>query len=324
MRKYNYSFSIALFLLYCTLSLNLGICTTSLSSSEVFNEVTIDGRWTTQAEWRDAKVALVYGHSHIKFHKTLIGVFLIKDDTKFLYVMVDFVGDKTLEENDSGSIRFDINNDRAKSPQSDDVMFVLNWTTKSLKETIWKGNGRDWFLVEDLPYKIEGASTNDPENDPYYGSPHIIYEFAISRELFGIKDIIGFSAGAADWSSVRGRSYTGSDNYGPHPRQISISTYVHYKKPSTWIELSFETQYEEHIPITTTTKLFSNITTLKSTTSTPVPTPLSKASPSPTITVHNQEERTALQIPSGSFTIIGIIAIILIIAIVLLVLRVQK
>jgi hypothetical protein len=324
MRKYNYSLLIAIFLLYCTLSLNLGICTTSFSSSKVINEVTIDGKWTTQDEWSDAEEVLVYGRSHIKFHKTLIGVYLIKDDNKFLYVMIDFVGDKTLEENDSGSIRFDINNDKANSPQSDDIMIVLKWTAKSVKETIWKGNGRDWSLVEDLPYKIEIASTNDQENGPYYGSPHIIYEFAIPRELFGIKEMIGFSAGAADWSSVRGHSYTGSDNYGPHPRQLSISTYVHYRKPSTWIELSFATQYEERAPITTTTKLFSNTTTTKSTTSTPLPVPLPKASPSPMITTHNPEERTALQIPRGSLTVIGIIAIILIIVIGLLVLRVRK
>ncbi|KON27931.1 hypothetical protein AC481_03360 [miscellaneous Crenarchaeota group archaeon SMTZ-80] len=294
MRKYNYSLLIAIVFLYCALSINLGLCTTFISSSKFFNEVTIDGKWTAQNEWNDAEEVSVYGRSHIKFHKTLIGVFLIKDDSKFLYVMVDFVGDKTLE------------------------------TAKSVKETIWKGNGKDWLLVEDVPYKIEIASTNDAENDPYYGSPHIIYEFAIPREIFGIKEIIGFSAGAADWSSVRGHSYTGSDNYGPHPRQISISTYVHYKKPSTWIELSFATQYEENIPITTTTKLPSNVTTTKSTTSTPLPKSLPSASPSPTITTHESKERTTLQIPGGDLTAIGIIAIILIIAIGLLALRVRK
>jgi hypothetical protein len=324
MRKYNYSLLIAIFLLYCTLSINIGLCTTSISSSKFFNEVTIDGKWTTQDEWNDAEEVSVYGRSHIKFHKTLIGVFLIKDDNKFLYIMVDFIGDKTLEENDSGSIRFDINSDKANSPQSDDIMIVLKWTAKSVKETIWKGNGKDWLLVEDIPYKIEIASTNDAENDPYYGSPHIIYEFAIPREIFGIKEIIGFSAGAADWSSVRGHSYTGGDNYGPHPRQISISTYVHYKKPSTWIELSFATQYEENILITTTTKLPSNVTTTKSATSTPLPKSLPSASYSPTITTHEPEDRTTLQIPGDSLTVIGIIAIILIIAIGLLALRVRK
>ena len=324
MKKNNYSLLISIFLLYCTLFINLGFCTTSISSSKVSNEITIDGKWTTQDEWRDAEEVSVYGRSHIKFHKTLIGVFLIKDDNKFLYVMVDFVGDKTLEENDSGSIRFDIDGDRSNTPQSDDIMIVLKWTANSVKEMIWKGNGKDWLLVEDAPFKPEIASTNDAKNDPYYGSPHMIYEFAIPRKLFESKEIIGFSAGAADWSSVRGHSYTGSDNYGPHPRQISISTYVHYKKPSTWIELSFATQYEENITITTTTTSSFNITTTKSTTSTPLTKPLPPPSSSPTITIHEPEERAVLQNPLGSLPAIGIIAMMLIIIIGLLVIRVRK
>ena len=85
-------------LLYCIFSISLGICETYISSSKLSNEVTIDGKWTKTGEWDDAEKIKVYGRSHIKFHKTLIGLFLIKDDNEFLYVMIDYVGDKTLEK----------------------------------------------------------------------------------------------------------------------------------------------------------------------------------------------------------------------------------
>ncbi len=198
----------------------------SQSESEIVsrlsaNPVTIDGRWTSQDEWIDA-AEISYGDA----------VFCIKDDKSFLYVLLDFISDETVDLGDLAGVRFDVLSDKANKPQPDDYSVSLIHQYSGV-ETIWifQGNGTQWTLnwrgewnVEN-PLRIVAASTGDAANDPYSKSPHVVYEFAIPRNMFGDKSAIGFSA------------------YMAHRElnETSLPQKADYH-PSTWAKLSFAFQ----------------------------------------------------------------------------------
>ena len=225
-------------------------------------ETTIDGKWTSSNEWVDAiKFDLkkrFYDNSSKRFFSgTTLGHFLIKDDKEFLYVMIDYVADKNIEDYDSARLRLDVNNDKAYAPQFDDYMIELIWEKNSVKKTIWQGDGVDWTPSRKYLEGLKASSTNDVEGDPYSDSPHLIYEFAIPRDIFGFKSEIGFSVSALDYSRTLAKSYEGNGRDVSDFRFISIPSFSNYKRPYTWIDLSFATPYEKlsSISIPTTTPL---------------------------------------------------------------------
>ncbi len=213
-------------------------------------DVTIDGKWTAINEWEDAakfelKKSLYDKGTGRFFSGSTFGYFLIKDDKEFLYIMIDYTADKTIQDNDSGRIRLDIDNDRAGTPQLDDYMIELSWKANSAKKVIWKGDGKGWILSNNEIIGLKGASTNDALNDPYSIFPHLIYEFAIPRDIIGFKSEIGFSANALDYSRTLAKSYEGNGRGAVMPRFISLPSLSNYNKPYTWISFSFATNYEK-------------------------------------------------------------------------------
>ena len=88
-------------ILCLTLFFGTSIAAISESSSPYENEVKIDGKWTTPGEWADASE-----FSNIR-GKREFGYILVKDSNQFLYVMIDYIADETLDEKDRGGIRLD-------------------------------------------------------------------------------------------------------------------------------------------------------------------------------------------------------------------------
>ncbi|MCZ2845689.1 MAG: hypothetical protein O2U61_04225 [Candidatus Bathyarchaeota archaeon] len=273
-------------LILCSvLFIESSIATSSFLSSPCMNKIIIDGKWTAKNEWSDA--------SEFSYErgKNVLGYFLIKDDEEFLYVMIDFVSDRTIDDKDMGRLRFDTENDKGwgnltgcqingscvgKSgiaPLFDDYMMDLIWNKGSVNQINSKGNGSEWVLLKENNPAVQAATSNDSNNDPYSNLPHLIYEFAIPRQLFKNKTEIGFSLYA--------------ENKGErdlNKRYLKMPGTAHNLIPITWANLTLTTSYGS-------TESDLNLTTTFS----PTPTPTSKIEKTPprTSTTMDPPERTS-------------------------------
>jgi hypothetical protein len=250
------------------------MATSSFVSSPSINKIIIDGKWTEKNEWSDA--------SEFSYQrgKNVFGYFLIKDDGEFLYVMIDFVSDRTIDDQDIGRLRFDTENDKGwgnlsgcqingscvgepgMAPMQDDYMIDLIWNEGSANQIIFKGSGTEWIPLKENNPAVQAATSNDSNNNPYSNMPHLIYEFAIPRQLFKNKTEIGFSA----YAKNKGERDL-KKNY------LMIPETAHNLIPITWANLTLKNSFGS-------TEIDSNTTT----TFTPTPTPASKIEKTPTRT----------------------------------------
>jgi hypothetical protein len=134
-------------------------------------QVTLDGRWTTFDEWIDAIEIRVSG-----------GVFRLKHDQSYLYILFDHVNDGALENYDNAWAYIDTLRNGGSMPQTNDFAFSLQWLspTQSIL-VVQKGTGTDWMTTT-LTLHSAAAST-DATNDPYSSTPHVVYEFKIQLSI---------------------------------------------------------------------------------------------------------------------------------------------
>jgi hypothetical protein len=139
------------------------------------NEVTVDGKWTSNQEWVDAfQIALTFVQGSGEAY------FKAKHDANRLYVLLDFVSDQETQEGDSGGVLIDANNDGGQTPQPDDFQLTGRWNSAT---QFWsgmaKGTGTEWGSYTVLPAGFKAASSKNAANDPYSTSSHLIYELQI-------------------------------------------------------------------------------------------------------------------------------------------------
>jgi hypothetical protein len=300
--------------LISVISINSSIGAIAILSPPSVNEVTIDGKWTTSNEWEDAiEFPIKFGFTHYIF-----GYFLIKDTEEFLYVMIDYTPDVTLEDGDSGRIRLDIDNDGSNSPKTDDYIISIEWNENDTGISVQQGNGSEWIMPTNIPEGIKGASTNNGENNPYSRNQHLIYEFAIPRNIIGNEPVIGFSATAVDPSVERARAIERSET--TRPRYISFPDGSHYQKPSTWAKLQFSTTFEEKSNSESPSNPRPDSTPTPSPTPNPEPTqkptpkPTTTPEPSPTTTPEESQEGLFIsKLPGGYLALVSVMIMIIII-----------
>jgi hypothetical protein len=297
-----------------TLTLSPVFAIMNAPSSPSINEVTIDGKWTNAEEWTDATE---YSVKTSSASGNFLGYILIKDDGEFLYVMIDYIADKTIEDNDEGRVRFDINNDKTDNLLQDDYIFTMTWKTKNATMNMLQGDGEDWISVQKIPSGIEAATTNDRENNPYSDYPHIIYEFIIPREFFGEKSEVGFSVIALDWSRMRAQIHEDDGLNVIRPRTLIFPEYSSNRKSSTWSNLTFATIFEKPTP-TPTPKPSPTPSPTPKPTQTPTPKPIPGPTP-PFATGILLIDR----IPGGILGLVGFISLIsiIIVAVIIFVMR---
>jgi hypothetical protein len=198
----------------------------AMTSATLQNPVAVDGRWTNSKEWTDA-LRIDCGWGWVA----------LKDDSNSLYVLVDFVNDKSPENGDWAFVSWDQKNDGGTKPQNDDYRLVVEYTsTTTFQSLILEGTGVDWGNQKAASsVGISANSTNDGTNDPYSSSPHVIYEFQVPRVLLDnsttIKTI-GFVAGAHAF----GIGF------------IMTQKTASYLQPSTWNTLTFSIPVPEFSP----------------------------------------------------------------------------
>ena len=183
-------------------------------------EVTVDGLWSAPDEWWNATQMQAYGRT---------GYFCIQNDDEFLYVLIDFVSDTNLDDRDMARIRLDVKNDKTDRPQTDDLMILTDWLEGAPVTRTVRGNGTRWVLTQD-DLGVRVALSTNSRNDRYSKEHHLIYEFAIPRQIFGDRSQIGFSAMAGSQMG------TSDANFMNLPRRH------HFMKPSTWVTLVFATE----------------------------------------------------------------------------------
>jgi hypothetical protein len=230
--RFSRLFAFAVLLLLCAVTgAESSFAAESIPSSPSTNEVTVDGKWTTPDEWRDATEMRAAGGW---------GYVCIKDDKGSLYVLMDFTSDRTLDDRDMARVRLDARNDKSDSPQADDYVILVDWIAGAIITRAAKGNGSAWVSTgENLGVKV--GSSNDSRNDPYSVRPHMIYEFAIPREILGDGPEIGLSATA------------GHEMGTVEAKFMNLPRRHQSFKPSTWSTLTFATPFETQAPPPTTT-----------------------------------------------------------------------
>ena len=184
-----------IFFLFIILLPSKSFAAFNILSSTSHNNVEIDGKWTTPNEWKDAT------EFSVKRGMYILGYIFIKDDGQNLYVLIDCIKDTSKDHDDMGLLRIDssMNKEVAQmtgcpiggcpgflpgpSPQADDYVVSLDWSTGVSSKTIWQGNGTGWVLSKKEFGGIKASSSSNVEFNPYNNQSHIIYEFVIPREI---------------------------------------------------------------------------------------------------------------------------------------------
>jgi len=220
----------------------------SVNSTALTNTVSLDGKWTTPEEWMDG--------TEVKIDE--VGYIRIKDTTTELYILVDFIADTQTDDGDYASVVLDTRNDGGSTPKSDDHQIRITWsTTYGLVYSIEYAYGTDqgWRSYK-VPKGFEGASSIDASNDFYLSTPHLIYEFKLTKTI------------VADYANVAGIFIGAFD-----PRGITLwwPPSADQNDPNTYGDVVFAVPIP--VPTTTTTTSSTSMITTTTPSLTPTPTP---------------------------------------------------
>jgi len=144
------------------------------------NPVVLDGKWTTTSEWMDAIEIKLVPRIWETFPSDKGEAYCrVKHDLNYLYVLFDFVSDRTLIspkiENlwtDSATVVLDLG-----GGEFNRVGYVLSrWEGQVWQGKLFMKNGSwDWYHGQ----QNSGIVYCSYEASPYSKSPHMIYEFRI-------------------------------------------------------------------------------------------------------------------------------------------------
>ena len=163
------------------------------------NAPNLDGQWTSSTEWTDASEYKLSNQGSTAY-------FRAKENSSYLFVLVDFVSDQTGSASDSIStfdycgLFFDVSNDGGLYPKSDDYFlshYYISSTDKSgLITYVSQGTGlnkedNNWKKI-DTPQGFSLDRGFSSINDPYENTKnHRIYEASIPMAFFNA-NITGF------------------------------------------------------------------------------------------------------------------------------------
>lgn len=156
------------------------------------NAPNLDGQWTNSTEWTDASEYKLSNQGSTAY-------FRAKQNSSYLFILVDFVSDQTGSASDSIStfdycgLFFDVSNDGGLYPKSDDYLlshYYISSTDKSgLQTYVSQGTGlnkagNNWKQL-DTPQGFILERGFSSANDPYQESKnHRIYEASIPLTFF--------------------------------------------------------------------------------------------------------------------------------------------
>jgi hypothetical protein len=221
------------------------------------NAANIDGQWTISSEWTDAsEFKLFTGDSNAYFRS--------KENSSYLFLLVDFVSDQTGSLSDSIAtfdycgFFFDVANDGGFYPKSDDYFlshYYISSTYKSgLQTYVSQGTGsnkedNNWKQIE-TPQGFILERGFSSTNDPYQSSKnHRIYEAAVPLSFFNYGNLTGFYLFVRDANS--GLLLEFPHNAGGESIRSDSMANVIAPKPESWGTLFFS---QSNVPTPTSSE----------------------------------------------------------------------
>ena len=176
---------VILMLVPSTLGLSFGKSDEMLIIPKSTKPAQIDGMWSTKTEWTDA--------SETKFlEKGLTAYFRAKYDERFVYILIDFVSDQSLERSgDWAVVCFDTKSDDSNTPLADDYCFYRATRAGDFRSGIMQGNGTGWTIIEEAEVigEFKARMRYSHLNDPYENkNDHVSYEFKIPIASYGLDE----------------------------------------------------------------------------------------------------------------------------------------
>jgi len=171
--------------------MSVSVARDSLTVPRRVNPVTIDGKWTTSDEWSDTQRVSMY----VAEGPESTGYLRIKNDDRYLYLLVDFVSDTTPAirqtrgepahwSYDGVSIAIDEHANEQEPTEEADLVIELLW---------WSGYDAPEPVIPPDAW-IEGVMSYDATNDPDSQTSHAIYELAMPMQIFENPSAIRVSA----------------------------------------------------------------------------------------------------------------------------------
>jgi hypothetical protein len=159
---------------YANIELHLSSPDMPVTCYSLVEPVTIDGKWTSATEWRDAaEVRMYVGEGNA------VGYFRIKHDASYVYVLMESLADTAVEQWDWMQVFFDTLHNHGL-PSADDYRFLAVWmTSTSMDVRNWKGNGTGWSPLNPLLAGAQAKIGLDTGNSPHAPYPHFVGEFKI-------------------------------------------------------------------------------------------------------------------------------------------------
>lgn len=189
------------------------------------NKTIWDGKWSFEQEWKRTsediikyddgrKIAIKTGH-----------------DYENVYVMVNFISDRTIMKNaDRAIVCFDTNNEKNKTPDQNDYCFLIALGRSNpitLTGGHYSAQSGHWKTIANHDKLIAIANMSD-ENDRYIHDPHATYEFRIPVEVIGSSNIYGFYINVFDANSQKFYSW---------PENSLSEDYPFIASPNQWGDL---------------------------------------------------------------------------------------
>jgi hypothetical protein len=227
------------------------------------NAPILDSQWTTSTEWTDSSEYKLSNQGSTAYIRA-------KQNSSFLFILVDFVSDQTGSASDSIStfdycgLFFDVSNDGGLYPKSDDYFlshYYISSTSKSgLITYISQGiglnkEGNNWREI----YTPQGFILNrgfSSINDPYESTKnHRIYESSIPLSFFN-GNITGFYVFVRDANTGLGLGGTLLEfpiGAGGKSIRSDSMAYVIAPAPEKWGNLVFNQSSISPTPVYTPT-----------------------------------------------------------------------
>ena len=188
-----------------------------ITQSDGIDNVIFDGKWTNYPEWKPSS------HNMFSYDDGMLIHLRTAHYENFIYVLVDPVGDKTLDNKmDQATICFDGKNNKNEIPDNDDYCFSVSLGQK--QGIIKQGSVNENFKIIDSKEFIAISSVSD-ENDRYTTTPHPSYEFKIPIELLERSDNYGFYISVYDASL---------DKFYSWPKNSTRDNFSDIPPPSEW------------------------------------------------------------------------------------------
>lgn len=155
-----------------------------ITFSSGMEQIQFDGKWSDELEWKPTSLYELYTNNGTIYLRAA-------HQDNFIYLMIDVVPDTDISlGKDSAAVCFDTQNDKTKSPDTNDYCFVSH-----LGETngiILKGNSAFGYSEIKNTFGFISVGTVSDNNDRYNKIPHVSYEFKIPIDLVGRSDNYGF------------------------------------------------------------------------------------------------------------------------------------